>query len=87
MVCLGGEMVDARDLKSLGQKKSVRVRFPPEAQNKSTLMKADFCIQNKYDHLVVMTGTYQDCMEFFNKQDKGFRKTHKILNKKDVKFK
>lgn len=50
-------------------------------------MKADFCIQNKYDHLVVMTGTYQDCMEFFNKQDKGFRKTHKILNKKDVKFK
>ena len=50
-------------------------------------MKADFCIQNKYDHLVVMTGTYQDCMNFFNKQDKVFRKTHKILNKKDVKFK
>ena len=51
------------------------------------MAKADFCIQNKYDHLVVMTGTYQDCMEFFNKQDKGFRKTHKILNKKDVKLK
>ena len=50
-------------------------------------MKADFCIQGKYDYRIVMTGTYQDCMEFFNKQDKGFRKTHKILNKNDVKFK
>ena len=50
-------------------------------------MKADFCIQGKYDHRIVMTGTYQDCMEFFNKQEKGFRKAHKILNKKDVKFK
>lgn len=50
-------------------------------------MKADFCIQNKWDRKVVMTGTYQDCMEYFNKQEKGFRKNNKIVNKKDVKIK
>ena len=50
-------------------------------------MKADFCIYNKWNRRVVMTGTYQDCMDYFNKQEKGFRKAHKIMNIKDVKIK
>lgn len=34
-----------------------------------------------------MTGTYDDCLTYFNKQDKVFRKHHKIINKQDVKLK
>lgn len=51
------------------------------------MTKVDFCIQNKYDRRVLMTGSYSDCMNYFNAQDKVFRRTHKIVNKKDVKLK
>lgn len=81
-------MGDARDLKSLGPKGLYE--FDSRSGHKSFLInmaKAEFCIQNKHDRLVLMTGTYEDCMNYFNAQDKVFRRTHKIVNKKDVKFK
>jgi len=49
------------------------------------MAKLDFCIYNKLERKVVMSGTYGECLLYFNRQDKVFRKVHKIANKKDVK--
>ena len=49
--------------------------------------KTDYCIYNKFNRSIVMTGAYDDCLIHFNKQDKIFRKHHKLVNKKDIKFK
>jgi hypothetical protein len=51
------------------------------------MAKTDFCIYNKYNRKVIMEGTYDACMEYFNRQDKAFRKANKIVSKKDVKIK
>lgn len=31
----------------------------------------------------VMSGDYDSCLTYFNKQDKAFRKTHKIISAED----
>ena len=49
------------------------------------MAKAEFCIINKGDRKVLKTGGYDECLQYFNDQDKVFRKTHKLINKKDYK--
>lgn len=49
------------------------------------MKKDEYCIYNKYKRLIVYNGSYNSCLEYFNSQDKTFRKIHKIINIKDVK--
>ena len=42
----------------------------------------NYCVYNKYNRKVVFTGSYNDCLNYFNTQDKIFRKQHKIIDKK-----
>lgn len=44
-----------------------------------------FCIINKHNRKLVKEGGYDECLQYFNAQDKVFRKTHKIINQKDFK--
>ena len=80
-------MVDTRDLKSLDPKGLYGFDSRPRHITNDSSMKSDFCIYNKWERRIVLSGTYQTCMEYFNKQDKGFRKSHKIVNKNELKIK
>jgi hypothetical protein len=42
-----------------------------------------YCIYNKFTRKEVMTASYGECLNYYNKQDVIFRKQHKIINKKD----
>jgi len=42
------------------------------------MSKTNFAIINKYSKQAVFQGSYPECQEYFNKQDKQFRRTHMI---------
>ena len=78
-------MVDARDLKSLDQKWLYGFDSRWRHEILTRMAKTEFCIINKHNHKLVKEGGYDECLQHFNAQDKVFRKTHKLINKKDYK--
>lgn len=42
------------------------------------MSKTNFAIINKYSKQSIFQGSYPECQEHFNKQDKQFRRTHMI---------
>lgn len=47
------------------------------------MSKKLYSIYNRFTRKEVMTASYTECLEYFNKQDKIFRVQHKIISKKD----